>query len=111
MTTSKVPLFGMSQDLDGARYGTRRRGSPGDELLFRRPEEFCDGVDLAQETVGDVDVVGLLRVAGALGRHPEEVVKVRELLQVFELEVVGPQHPEVMLHEVGAFLLDEGRAD
>src|SRR5438132_1083751 len=53
---------------------------------------------------------GLLGLAGQLGGVPEEVVEVRVLLQVLGLEVVGPEHPEVVLHEVRALLLDRDRA-
>jgi hypothetical protein len=37
-------------------------------------------------------------------------VEVGELLEVLGLEVVGPQHPQVVLHQVGALLLDEDGA-
>jgi len=80
-------------------------------LLLRSPEQFSDGVNLAQEAVGDDDVVRLLRLARALGRHPEEVVQVRELLEVLDFEVVGPEDPEVVLHQVGALLFDDGGAN
>ena len=49
--------------------------------------------------------------AGELGRLVEQRVQLRVLLEVRRLEVVGPQHPEVVLDELGALLLDEDRAD
>ena len=45
-----------------------------------------------------------------LGRLVDEGVQLRVLLEVRRLEVVGPQHPEVVLDELGALLLDEHRA-
>ena len=52
-------------------------------------------------------VLALLRRAGQLGGLPEHVVQVGVLLEVLGLEVVGPEHPQVVLHEVGALLLDQ----
>ena len=41
----------------------------------------------------------------------KKLVQVRELLEVFLGEEVGPQHHQVMLDLIGALLLDEDRAD
>ena len=38
------------------------------------------------------------------------LVQLRVLLEVRRLEVVGPQHPEVVLDQLGALLLDDQRA-
>jgi hypothetical protein len=35
--------------------------------------------------------------------------KLRVLLEVRRLEVVGPQHPQVVLDQLGALLLDDQR--
>ena len=45
--------------------------------------------------------------AGLLGGAVEQVVQLRVLLEVRRLEVVGPQHPEVVLDQLGALLLDD----
>jgi hypothetical protein len=34
-------------------------------------------------------------------------VELRVRLEVLRLEVVGPQHPEMVLHQVGTLLLDD----
>ena len=48
--------------------------------------------------------------AGELGGLVEQVVQLRVLLEVRGLEVVGPQHPQVVLDQLGALLLDDDRA-
>ena len=48
--------------------------------------------------------------AGQLGGLVEQRVQLRVLLEVRGLEVVGPQHPQVVLDQLGALLLDEDRA-
>ena len=61
-----------------------------------------------------VDHVGAaLRAARArqLGGLVEQPVQVRVLLEMRRLEVVGPQHPQVVLDELGPLLLDLQRAD
>src|ERR687892_321333 len=50
---------------------------------------------------------GLLRVPEDLVDLPDQVEQLRVLLGVLRLEVVRPQHPQVVLHQVGALLLDE----
>jgi hypothetical protein len=52
----------------------------------------------------------VLGLAGLLGRLPEQVVQVGELLEVLGLEVVGPQHPQVMLDQLATLLLDDDGA-
>ena len=50
------------------------------------------------------------RGAGQLGGLVDELVQLRVLLEVRGLEVVGPQHPQVVLDQLGALLLDQDRA-
>ena len=52
----------------------------------------------------------LLHLRRLLRRLPEGVVQVRVLLEVLGLEVVVPQHVEVVLHELRALLLDVNAA-
>ena len=52
----------------------------------------------------------LLDVARAVHTVPEQLVQVRELLEVILGEEVGPQHHQVMLDLLGALLLDDDRA-
>ena len=52
----------------------------------------------------------LLDVARAVHAVPEQLVQVRELLEVVLGEEVGPQHHQVMLDLFGALLLDDDRA-
>src|SRR4051794_11013079 len=83
--------------LDPPRRWFARRG-PGSGLLGL-PEDLGDIVDLGEELVGDRLVERPLGAAGTreLRRLVEELVQVRVLLEVRRLEVVRPQHPEVML--------------
>src|SRR4051794_17960773 len=70
--------------------------------LLRLPEDLVDLGDLLQELLGLTRVDGALaaRCAGELGRLVEQLVELRVLLEVRRLEVVGPQHPQVVLHEL-----------
>ena len=47
---------------------------------------------------------------GELGGLVDQLVQLGVLLEVRRLEVVGPQHPEVVLDQLGALLLDQDRA-
>ena len=69
-----------------------------------------DLVDGLEQLLGDGDVGRLLHVAGAVHTVPEQLVQVRELLEVILGEEVGPQHHQVMLDLFGALLLDDDRA-
>ena len=62
-----------------------------------------------EQLVGHGGVQLALRAGGAgeLGGLVDQRVQLRVLLEVRRLEVVGPQHPEVVLDELGALLLDE----
>src|SRR6195952_1822416 len=80
--------------------------------LLRLPEDLGDLVDLGQQLVGLARVELALGTAGAgqLGGLVDELVELRVLLEVRGLEVVGPQHPQVVLDQLGALLLDQDRA-
>src|SRR3954463_10480299 len=80
--------------------------------LLRLPEDLVDLGDLLQQLLGLAGVDGALAAgsAGELRRLVEQLVELRVLLEVRRLEVVGPQHPQVVLHELRTLLLDEQRA-
>src|SRR6266702_1381056 len=79
--------------------------------LLGLPEDLRNLLDLAEELVRYCRVHRTLGPArpGQLGRLVEELVQVRVLLEVRRLEVVSPQHPQVVLDELGALLLDDQR--
>src|SRR4051812_35365060 len=79
--------------------------------LFRLPEDLVDLGDLLQQLLclTGVDAALAAGRTGELGRFVEQLVQLRVLLEVRRLEVVGPEHPEVVLHELGPLLLDEQR--
>src|SRR4051794_22071536 len=80
--------------------------------LLGLPEDLVDLRDLLEQLLGFAWVDGALAAgrAGQLRGLVEQLVQVRVLLEVRWLEVVGPQHPQVVLHELGALLLDDERA-
>src|SRR3954463_1698388 len=80
--------------------------------LLRLPEDVGDLVDLREQVVGGLRVHGGLRArpAGELARLVDQHVELRVLLEVRRLEVVGPQHREVVLDQLRALLLDEDGA-
>ena len=51
-----------------------------------------------------------LHLRDLLVRVPEQLVQVRDLLEVLGLEVVVPEDVEVVLDELGPLLLDRDRA-
>src|SRR3954454_23902311 len=69
-------------------------------LALRLPEDLFDLGDGVEEllAVGRVDRV--LRLAGQLGGVPEQLVQRGVLLEMLGLEVVGPEHPQVMFAEL-----------
>src|SRR5688572_14124399 len=73
---------------------------------LRLPEDLVNLADEAEQLLTLGRVERLLRVAGRLGGPPEQVVELGVLLEVRRLEVVGPQHPQVVLDQVGPLLLD-----
>src|SRR5580658_9574480 len=85
-------------------------GRPAQRLLsglLGLPEDLADLVDLGKELVGGGDVGAALRAAGArqLRGLVEELVQLRVLLEVRRLEIVGPQHPQMVLDQVRPLLL------
>src|ERR1700759_741596 len=86
----------------------RRAGS----ALLGLPEDLVDLLDLGQQFVrlGHVHAALGPRGPGELGGLVEQLVQLRVLLEVRRLEVVGPQHPEVGLDQLGGLFLDEDRA-
>src|SRR3954463_16358328 len=77
--------------------------------LLRLPEDLVDLGDLLQQLLGLAGVDGALaaRSAGELRRLVEQLVQVGVLLEVRRLEVVGPEHPEMVLHQLCPLLLDD----
>ena len=60
-------------------------------------------------TAGSIAALGA-GGAGQLGGLVEQAVQLGVLLEVRGLEVVGPQHPEVVLDQLGPLLLDQDGA-
>src|SRR6266536_79314 len=77
--------------------------------LLGLPEDLRDLLDLAEQLVGGCRIDRALRAARPrqLGRLVEKLVQVRVLHEVGRLEVIGPEHPEVVLEQFGALLLDD----
>src|SRR5438067_9256006 len=71
------------------------------------PEDLVDLLDGVEELLALGRVDRVLALPGQLGGLPEEVVDLGVLLGVLGLEVVRPQHPEVVLDQLGALLLDD----
>src|SRR5580704_7103343 len=94
-----------------ARPGDPAAGyRPGQSGLLGLPEDRADLLDLGQQLVGLGRVRAALgaRRARGLGGLVEQLVELRVLLEVRRLEVVGPQHPQVVLDQLGAlFLYDQ----
>src|SRR4051794_12874193 len=65
-----------------------------------------DLVDEIEQLLRVRDVGRRLGLRDLLGRVPEQLVEVRDGLEVLGLEVVVPQDVEVVLHEVRALFLD-----
>ena len=98
---------------NGGPRTARRFSSPPLLLgLLGLPEDLADLVNLGQQIVGLADVRAALSAASArqFGGVVEQLVQLRVLLKVRWLEVVRPQHPQVMLDELGPLLLDVDRA-
>src|SRR5580700_3125757 len=82
--------------------------APGSGLLGL-PEDLVDLVDLAQQLVGLGHVRAALGASGPgqLGGLVEHLVQLRVLREVRRLEVVRPQHPQVVLDQLSTLLLDD----
>src|SRR5690348_955918 len=67
--------------------------------LLGLPEDLVDLLDLREELVGFGHIGAALGASGAseLSGLVEQRVELRVLLEVRRLEVVGPQHPQVVL--------------
>src|SRR5436309_3439020 len=70
------------------------------------PEDLVDLLDGVEQLLSLGRVDGVLGLARQLGGLPEVVVDLGVLLHVLGLEVVRPQHPEVVLDQLGPLLLD-----
>src|ERR1022692_4311138 len=78
--------------------------------LLRLPEDLVNLVDPGQQLVRSGHVgaaLGAAATAGQLGGFVEQLVQLRVLLEVWRLEVVRPQHPQMVLDEFGPLLLDQ----
>src|ERR1022692_1343254 len=81
--------------------------------LLRLPEDLVDLVDLGEQRVrgGHVGAaLGAAATARQLGGFVEQLAQLWVLLEVRRLEVIRPQHPQMVLDEFGLLLLDQQRA-
>src|SRR4051794_22024131 len=99
------------------RRGNRRTDAVADALRgsgrgLGLPEDLVDLGDVVQQllALGGVHAALAAGRAGLLGGLVEQLVQLRVLLEVRRLEVVGPQHPQVVLDQVGPLLLDQDGA-
>src|SRR5918996_2705214 len=110
--TSLMPCWVVKRSIPSP-FAVRPRSSIGPPAegeragLLRVPEDLVDLPDQVEQLLTLVGILRPLGVAGCLAGLPEELVQLRVLLGVLRLEVVRPQHPQVVLHQVGALLLDE----
>src|SRR4051794_13512209 len=94
----------------------RRERAPArpDSALLGLPEDVRDLGDVVEHLLPGLRVhgrLGAVRPAtGGLGGLVEQLVELRVLLEVRRLEVVRPEHPEVVLDELGPLLLDQDGA-
>src|ERR671936_995226 len=96
---------------------TITRGLRGDGLLHPRLlgtaellPHVADLVDHVDQFLRLGDVEALLHLRALLRCLPADLVQIRELLHVLRLEVVVPQHVDVMLRELRALLLHDDAA-
>src|SRR5205807_8987460 len=84
----------------------------GGSALLGLPEDLVDLLDLGEKLVRLGHVGAALGAARAreLGGLVEQRVQVRVLLEVRGLEIVGPEHPEVVLDQLRPLFLDDQRA-
>src|ERR1039458_4937612 len=80
--------------------------------LLGLPEDLVDLVDLGQQRVrlGGIGAALGATSAGQLGGLVEQRVQLGVLLEVRRLEVVRPQHPQVVLDQLGPLFLDNNGA-
>src|SRR6266702_8372324 len=95
-----------------SRRWARDRGRRDRLGLLGLPEDLVDLLDLGQQFLRLGHVHAALGAGGAreLGGLVEQLVQLRVLVEVRRLEVVGPQHPQVVLDQLGTLFLDEDRA-
>src|SRR6516164_7513424 len=89
-----------------AASGVRCPATAGSALLGL-PEDLVDLLDLGEKLIG-LRHVGAAFGAGRtseLGGLVEQRVELRVLLKVRRLEVVGPQHPQMVLDQLGPLFL------
>src|SRR5580704_18071633 len=102
----------MASEQPETRVSRRYKGSAEPLGLLGLPEDLVDLLDLGQQFVR----LGRVRAAlgagrpGELGGLVEQLVQLRVLLEVRRLEVVGPQHPQVVRDQLGALFLDDQAA-
>src|SRR3954466_8155041 len=94
----------------GLRSGSSGRATSGRGLGL--PENLVDLGDVVEELLPLRRVHAALAAgrAGLLGGLVEQLVQLRVLLEVRGLEVVGPQHPQMVLDQLRALLLDQDGA-
>src|SRR6185369_8367018 len=96
-----------------ARDGSWSAGPAGDPGLLLAAGRLPGRVDLVDEIEQRLAVRWIdrgLHLRSRLGRLPEQIVQVRDLVDVFGLEVVVPQNVEVVLDQIGPLLLDADRS-
>src|SRR4051795_4605183 len=89
-----------------------QEGGPSSGCGLRLPEDLVDLGDVVEQllALGGVHAALAAGGAGLLGRLVEQLVQLRVLLEVRGLEVVGPQHPQVVLDEIRPLFLDQDGA-
>src|SRR5213076_3250730 len=93
--------------VDGLAFRRIRR-LDGDRLeALRLPVDRGDVVGRLEEILGGLQVDLLSCLRARLERLPDEVVQVRERLQVIRFEVVAPQDADLGLRDLRMLLLDE----
>src|SRR3954451_18217702 len=87
-------------------------GGPSSGCGLRLPEDLVDLGDVVEQllALGGVHAALAAGGAGLLGRLVEQLVQLRVLLEVRGLEVVGPEHPQVVLDQVRPLFLDQDGA-
>src|SRR6266567_7771001 len=115
-TASNLPPAGHDEKRGAPRRSGERRGAQADPRhrlgLLGLPEDLVDLLDLGQQflCLGHIRAALGTRSPRELGGLVEQLVQLGILLEVRRLEVVGPQHPEVMLDQLGTLFLDNQRA-